>query len=111
MIDKRSSNFYLIINDIFDIKAILNPQAPTSAPTPQPTLQPTIKQPKPRPTRRPIAPKPNQNMLPIEPYVSPRTRKPSRNKLVGLEENGAGQKRLIHFTFVSAAYFIAYNYL
>jgi hypothetical protein len=32
MLDKRRSNFYLIINDIFDINSLLNPSDPTNVP-------------------------------------------------------------------------------
>mmetsp|Transcript_21289 Transcript_21289/g.46201 ORF Transcript_21289/g.46201 Transcript_21289/m.46201 type:complete len:643 (+) Transcript_21289:160-2088(+) len=41
MIDKRRSNFYLIINDIFDVNTLMDPPDPTRQPTTQrPTQQP-----------------------------------------------------------------------
>jgi len=53
-LDKRRSNFYLIINDIFDIKTLLDSVAPTRQPiTPRPTRSPVriaTKYPTPWPT-------------------------------------------------------------
>ena len=82
MLDKRRSNFYLIINDIFDIESLLATQAPTRQPTiPRPiTIQPTQQPVTPPPQSPPSrAPTKDQTDLPTYYY----------DELIGLEGNSA----------------------
>ena len=81
-LDRRRSNFYLIINDIFDIKSLLATQAPTRQPTiPRPiTIQPTQKPVTPPPQSPPSrAPTTDPTNLPTYYY----------DELIGLEGNSA----------------------
>ena len=71
MLDKRRSNFYLIINDIFDINSLLNPSDPTNVPVSPISLTLSIPVPQ----------------YPMVTDVSPR---PSpENQLIDLEGNDA----------------------
>lgn len=54
MADKRRSNFYTIVNNVFAIDSIKSPtNRPTRRPTPAPTRRPTPR-PTPQPTPRPV---------------------------------------------------------
>lgn len=74
MLDERRSNVYLIINDIFDIKTLLDPLDPTRQAT---TMQPTTMQPARQPTSSiTTTPNPveNQNLFsPPKSSPSPQT--------------------------------------
>lgn len=59
MLDKRIENFFMIINDIFELRQLFATPNPTSRPTPTP-----------EPTRRPTA-------RPLDPPVPPSTMEPS----------------------------------
>ena len=82
MLDKRRSNFYLIINDIFDIESLLATQAPTRQPTiPRPiTIQPT-QQPVTPPPQSPPSRAPTKDPTDLPTYYY--------DELIGLEGNSA----------------------
>ena len=108
MLERRKAHFFMIVNDVFDIKTLLNPPAPTSAPTRRLTQQPSSNAPTaglpagPQPqiiTMRPVTPNPTlEAQQPNSPSpVSPPEQNPlptffpTNDELIGLEGNVASR--------------------
>jgi len=100
MADKRKSNFFLIINDIFGIDVIKLPtKPPTRRPTPAPIplpvnpTQPTsifvTAGPTPRPTNPPIAPRPTPP--PMNTKVTPRPTSRPSTKPIPIDQSPQAQ--------------------
>ncbi|KAL7548905.1 hypothetical protein ACHAWF_012182 [Thalassiosira exigua] len=118
-LDKRQSNFYLILHEIIDMGRLLNPPDPTNRPTERPTASPVTERPTPRPTRRPTprptvaaaTPDPTEASAPRPPLFGPPSLE-SQGDLIGLEPNGSGEAHSpLHSSLLLTVASAAYNLL
>lgn len=112
MADERMSNFYLIINDVFDIKSLLpKTPKPTSTETPPPSeayVPPTTPSPLPLPVLPPslLQPRPPDTPNPTEAFfTTPATDYPTYTPIVELESGASYMKTglKLMWMFVSLA--------